>query len=147
MPRKRKLSGDALQKVLESRVYDTALTWSHIALRDVLKDMGVPPREQVRITRNAATLMAKPIAEVAVQVAHGLASIKGGVKGGKTRKTTAEEWQAKCIEKAQALVKQKAPRRGLVGILAQRFRRSKPQVRTVLQDAGILPPRKKRKRK
>ena len=137
MPRKRKLSGDALQKALESRVYDVALTWAHIGLRDVLKDYGVPPIEEIRIVRNVATLMAKPIAEAALEVARLSASSNGGREGGKTRKARAKEWQLVAEKKARKMLAQGVSERELAGRLEKTVDASADRIRRHLKKAGL----------
>lgn len=137
MPKKKKLHGDALRKALESRVYDSALNWAHIALRGVLKDLGVPSLEQIRITRNVATLMGKPIAESALEVARLGASSKGGREGGQTRKTRAKGWQATVEGKARKLLAQGVPERELAGRLAQTTSVKADTIRRHLKKVGL----------
>lgn len=137
MPRKKKLSGEALQKALETRVYDVALTWAHIAWRDVLQDYGVPPAERMRITRNVAILMAKPVAETALEVARLTASSHGGREGSKTRKAYAKEWQLVAEERARKLLAQGVPERELAGRLAQTVDASADRIRRHLKKVGL----------
>ena len=137
MPRKKKLSGDALQKALESRVYEVAATWANIAWRDVLQDYGVPPAERIRVTRNVATLMAKPVAETALEVARISASSNGGREGSKARKRRAKEWQSGAEERARKLLAQGVPARELAGRLAQTVDASADRIRRHLKKAGL----------
>lgn len=137
MPRKKKLSGEALQKALEARIYDVASTWAHIAWRDVLQGYGVPPSERIRITRNAATLMAKPVAETALEVARLIASSNGGKEGSKTRKTRAKEWQLVAEESARKLLARGVSERELAGRLAQTVDASADRIRRHLKKVGL----------
>ena len=137
MPRKKKLSGEALQKALEARIYEVASTWAHIAWRDVLKDYGVPPAERMRITRNVAILVAKPVAETALEVARLRASSHGGREGSKTRKAHAKEWQVIAEERARKLLAQGVSERELAGRLAQTVDASADRIRRHLKKAGL----------
>ena len=137
MPRKKKLSGEALQKALEARVYDVAFTWAHIAWRDVLQDYGVPPSERIRITRNVAILMAKPVAETALEVVRLRASSHGGKEGSKTRKAHAKEWQVIAEERARKLLAEGVSGRELAGRLAQTIDASADRIRRHLKKVGL----------
>lgn len=86
----------------------------------------------------------------AVSIIEGLMRVprsRGGKKTATVLRARAAHWQAECADKAREMLTQGRAPRELSGILAKRFGASPRQVRTVLQQAGLLTARSREVRR
>lgn len=69
---------------------------------------------------------------------------KGGISATKAARAAAAKWQLKCVKRARELLADGKERHSLAGILAPEFHRTQARVRTVLQNASVMPKRKRK---
>lgn len=98
---------------------------------------------RVQLHRLAASMVLQRVAaEPLMQAAHKVAAARAA--GGRARASQPPAWHADAVSIAKGIRAIGGADHNLVGMIARRLGRSDDAVRTVLQRAGVLPPRKNR---
>lgn len=100
---------------------------------------------RIQLHRLAASMvLQRAAAEPLMQAAHKVAAARAA--GGRARASQPPSWHADAVSTAKGILAIGGADHNLAGMIARRLGRSDDSVRVVLQRAGVLPPRKTRKR-